>query len=318
MVSVIIPAYNLENNISYCLDSIISQSYKNLEIICVDDKSTDKTLDVIKAYAKKDNRIICIAKEKNAGVSQARNTALDIAKGDYISFVDADDFIAESFYERLVELIQEHCADIARCRGRGVESYDYKEPALEKEPVVKTRSTMQALDIYYDGAFYGWYADDASTVCNCLFNKKVLNSLRFDKNLLRGEDECFIQQAIGEAEKIVYTDERLYFYYHRQGSASHSPFSSAEKIETIKLLYAAHQKYFKKMGYEAIKLKNLKAASDNFMEAYLSTQKGERQEKRAAKELFLQYYNQLEEKPLNLKIFKFSPAIYKALIKIKK
>ena len=100
LVSVIIPAYNVAEYIPFCLDSLISQTYKNLEIICVNDGSTDSTLDIIKEYAEKDSRIILIDKE-NGGLPSARNAGMNIAKGDYISFVDSDDVVSLDMIEYL-------------------------------------------------------------------------------------------------------------------------------------------------------------------------------------------------------------------------
>lgn len=104
LVSVIIPAYNIEDYIGRCLDSIISQTYKNLEIIVVDDGSRDRTGEILDDYVKKDPRMKVVHK-KNGGVSSARNTGIDIAEGDYIGFVDGDDRIDPKLFETLVKLL---------------------------------------------------------------------------------------------------------------------------------------------------------------------------------------------------------------------
>lgn len=106
LVSVIIPVYNLENYIENCLNSIISQTYKNLEILCIDDGSTDKSADKIKSMAEKDERIKYIYQE-NAGVSAARNKGLDVFTGDYVMFVDGDDYIHPQMVEILYDCIND-------------------------------------------------------------------------------------------------------------------------------------------------------------------------------------------------------------------
>ena len=113
LVSVIIPAYNIEDYIGRCLDSVISQTYKNLEIIVVDDGSRDHTGEILDNYAKKDRRIKVIHKE-NGGVSSARNKGIEAAEGDYIGFIDGDDLIEPEMYKTLVDLLEEENADIKK------------------------------------------------------------------------------------------------------------------------------------------------------------------------------------------------------------
>ena len=113
-ISIIIPVYKVEQYLPECLDSVINQTYKNLEIICVDDGSPDNSGKILDEYASKDNRIKVIHKE-NGGVSSARNAGLDIATGDWISFVDADDYIASDFYDKLIGSSKDGEADVVQC-----------------------------------------------------------------------------------------------------------------------------------------------------------------------------------------------------------
>lgn len=113
-ISIIVPVYNVENYVSKCIESIINQTYKDVEIIIVNDGSTDKSGDICDYYSKKDARIILIHQE-NQGLSMARNNALDIASGDYIGFVDSDDWIAPDMYGTLYNNAIEHDADISMC-----------------------------------------------------------------------------------------------------------------------------------------------------------------------------------------------------------
>lgn len=112
LISIIVPVYNVEKYLKECIDSVISQTYKNLEIILVDDGSTDKSGEICDEYSKKDSRIKVIHKE-NGGLSDARNVALDIAKGEYIGFVDSDDYVEKDMFETLYKLAEEHNTEIS-------------------------------------------------------------------------------------------------------------------------------------------------------------------------------------------------------------
>ena len=117
LVSIIIPVYNAEKQIGTCLDSIIQQTYKNLQIILIDDGSTDNSFSMIQEYVKDDSRIVCIQQENQGSVS-ARKRGLDIAVGDYIEFVDADDYIENDTVSELVRIMQDEKVDSARESSR--------------------------------------------------------------------------------------------------------------------------------------------------------------------------------------------------------
>lgn len=314
LVSIIVPSYNVEKNIPYCLDSLIAQTYENIEIICVNDGSKDGTADVIEQYAAKDSRIKLI-NQSNAGVSAARNTGIDAAGGEYLAFVDSDDFVDTRFIGRLLELMTAYSADIARCRIRGnVTSYDYVEPTPENPPAISTRTRHEALEIYYDGVFYGWYADDGAIVSNCLFKSFIFNNLRFDSSIERGEDECMIQMAICEAEKLVYTDERLYFYYVNPQSLSHAEYDEWLTLRRIDKIYGNQQEQFRKKGLYDIASKNAKYACDNFCEVYMSS--SDRKAKKCAVKGFKKFYALIDKPAKPLMIFRISPPLYKIIVKL--
>lgn len=112
LITIIIPVYNVEKYLRECIDSVIAQTYKNLEIILVDDGSIDKSGEICDEYSKKDSRIRVIHK-KNGGLSDARNVALDIAKGEYIGFIDSDDYIEKDMFETLYKLAEKYHAEIS-------------------------------------------------------------------------------------------------------------------------------------------------------------------------------------------------------------
>ena len=114
LISIIVPVYNAEKYLAKCLESLISQTYKNIEIILIDDGSKDESEKICQTYCAKDARII-VKKQKNAGASSARNRGVDLAKGKYILFVDADDYVSDDYIEYLYRLIKSHHTDIGIC-----------------------------------------------------------------------------------------------------------------------------------------------------------------------------------------------------------
>ena len=316
LISVIIPAYNIENYIMFCLKSIAVQTYKNFEVLCVDDGSTDKTADVIRVFCESDDRFKLLQKE-NGGVSSARNYGIENAKGKYIAFIDGDDYIAENFLERLHSIITEHNADIARCNGRGVKSYDYKEPVPDEKPYVVTRNKTEALSIFYDNVFRGWYGDDAVSSCMSLYSADVLKNVRFSTLLKRAEDECFTQMAIAEAEKIVYCGDKMYFYYRREGSASHTFTPKDEMLLCMKNLYVTRDEFFNEKGLSEIAELNAKAACDNFI-GFCIDEECDHKTKKDASDLFDIFYHKQSNPPKHHKLFNLSPVVYSFYTKIVK
>ena len=114
LISIVVPVYNCEQYISECIDSILGQTYTNIQLILVDDGSTDNSLAICENYLDRDRRVLLISQE-NLGVSMARNAGLDAAEGAYIGFVDSDDFIDRKMYEKLFSLIRRDCSDCAAC-----------------------------------------------------------------------------------------------------------------------------------------------------------------------------------------------------------
>ncbi len=316
LISVIVPCYNIEKYLSFCLNSLAKQTYTNFEVLCVDDGSTDSTASVIRTFCDNDGRFKLLPKE-NGGVSSARNYGIDNAKGEYIAFIDGDDYISPDFLMKLHAIITEHNADIARCNGRGVTSYDYVEPTPDTEPYVVTRNKMEALSIFYDNVFRGWYGDDAVSACMSLYSKNVLKNVRFSTLLKNAEDECFTQMVISEAEKVVYCGDKMYFYYRREGSASHRPIPESEKLTTKKNLYYTRDEFFRQRGLSEIVSLNAKAACDNFVGFYISD-KSDKSVKKEAVALFKVFYEKQTAPLRHHKLFKISPIIYSLYAKITK
>lgn len=218
LISVIIPVYNTEKYISRCLDSIISQTYSYLDIILIDDGSSDNSYFICKMYAQRDPRIRLIHK-KNSGVSATRNIGLDISKGDYIIFVDSDDFIGPEHISSLYNSLKEHNADI--CIGNfqkisqsysSVDNLDtiYHSTLLDKEQTLVKMCLQDEIS---------W------EVFAKLFKRENIENIRFDVNEAIGEDFTFSYLALHNSHKICIVPSKSYYYWLREGSATQSGFS---------------------------------------------------------------------------------------------
>ena len=323
MISIILPVYNVDKYLENCLNSLINQTYKNLEIISVNDGSTDASVEILERYSSVDNRIKVINQE-NEGLSSARNRGIDVALGEYLAFVDSDDYIHPEMYERLLKILLGYDADIARCRGRGVDRIDYREPTPEIPPVITVRNTLEALEIFYDGRFYGWQADNSHVVWNMLFRRSLLGSLRFIEIRGIAEDAIFTPQIIGKANKVVYTDERLYYYLRREGSLCHPGLkvNPVTALNNYKVIYSEHNNYFKQKGYEKIIIKSNQAACDCFIEVYFTTR--EKQIRKEALNCFYFYNKELRQSSytnnkvkIRFSVFAGCPALYKTMLHIR-
>ena len=175
LISIIVPIYNIDNYVSKCIESILSQTHSNIEVILIDDGSTDKSSNICDYYSKKDARIVAIHK-KNGGLSSARNTGLDIAKGKYIGFVDGDDYIEPNMYEELLNNIHEHQSDIAICNYNDIKNNkkytNYFDNELEKTPI-EGKNKFDILYKNYNFVICSW---------NKLYKKEIFNNLRFPEN----------------------------------------------------------------------------------------------------------------------------------------
>ena len=210
LITVIVPVYKVEKYLRRCIDSIIAQSYKNLEIILVDDGSPDNCGRICDEYAKKDDRIRVIH-QKNGGLSAARNTGLDIATGDYIGFVDSDDYIAPDMYEKLLSLIISENADIAICNYQMVDENGQiiKTDQGIQNGVLTNYQALKELQGNNDGVFI--------IACNKLFSAKTIKTDRFPVGRLC-EDNYIIHKLFFFSKKVAVTDSRFYYYTQRAGS----------------------------------------------------------------------------------------------------
>lgn len=215
MISVIIPVYNVEKYLPDCLESVLKQTYTDLEIILVDDGSTDTSGKICDEYGERDSRIQVIHKA-NSGVSDARNIGIEQAQGEYIGFVDSDDLLHPCMYEYLHRAIEEYEAEIASCDylpfldGETVSEADLKEEYC----LAKVENREQYLHNFLDINFVHY-------VVKSLYKKGLLEKLRFASGK-RVEDVIFNGELSSMLQKRAVIKNRLYFYRLRQGSIMHS------------------------------------------------------------------------------------------------
>ena len=227
LVSVIIPAYNIEDYIGRCLDSIISQTYKNLEIIVVDDGSRDHTGEILDNYAKKDRRIKVIHKE-NGGVSSARNKGIEAAEGDYIGFIDGDDLIESEMYKTLVDLLEEENADIAHCGYQIVfpDRIDYYHNTGKK----KIQTTEEGLKDLLSGEMI------EPGLVNKIYKKELIKNCRLDETVKINEDLLMNYQLFKLSQKSVYYDITPYSYMIRSSSATGANSLITKREDALRVL----------------------------------------------------------------------------------
>lgn len=209
LISVIVPIYNVEKYLSRCVDSIINQTYKNLEIILVDDGSPDNCPKMCDDYAEQDSRIKVVHK-KNGGLSDARNAGMTVASGEYISYIDSDDYVAVDFFEILLNTIQKENSDIAEC---GVVKFyeDNRFDDFADDLSVKTYETQDALSaLIAENPFH-------QHVWNKLYKTELVKDIPYAVGKLN-EDEFWTYQVFGKAQKISKVNKTMYFYFQRNSS----------------------------------------------------------------------------------------------------
>ena len=207
-ISVIVPIYNVEPYLHRCVDSILQQTYRDFELILVDDGSPDSCGVICDEYAAADARVKVIHKS-NGGLSDARNAGLEIAQGEYVAFVDSDDWVAPDYLEQLMTALIENAADISECeilRTEGEETISSGESG--KSATFETVAAMEQL--IHDGVFHQY-------VWNKLYRRSVIADIIFPKGKTN-EDEFWTYRVFGNAKKVTKISNVLYFYFQRPGS----------------------------------------------------------------------------------------------------
>lgn len=217
LVSVIVPVYNVEKYLRRCVDSILAQTYRNFELILVDDGSSDNCPAICDEYARKDSRIVVIHKA-NGGLSSARNAGIEYSTGEWLMFVDSDDYIASQMAERLLQTAVEHDAQIAFCTLRAFyEDKDgYHEYVLWGSPHEDALSGEEILRISAKERC-GLLSGHHVVAWNKIYRRDVFDAIRYPDKQLH-EDEAIAHRIIGSCKMIVGIDEPLYYYRQRPDS----------------------------------------------------------------------------------------------------
>ena len=241
-ISVIVPIYNVEKYLERCIDSLIDQSYRNIEIILVDDGSPDRCPQICDAYAHKDSRIKVIHKE-NAGVASARNAGLYVATGEYIGFVDSDDWVSNEMYQILYEDICRYEADIACCGySKVLDGKINNEDYFEQKKCVDRNEAAQLFFQPY--CLQGYYTSNCNKIfkytCICPKGKMI----EFEEGVLLGEDERWLMEVLCNSNRVSLNSEQHYYYNYMGNENSASANAKAvnikhriDEVDTSKLTY---------------------------------------------------------------------------------
>ena len=212
MISIIVPVYNCERFLDRCVESLVAQTCSEIEILLVNDGSKDGSLAVCRKWEARDKRVIVIDRP-NGGVSAARNAGLDRARGDYIAFVDADDYVESTMYEKLVGVARERGADLVFCRYEKFDEHGEVTRIDERAELLGLEQKNVAPFVYNgDKDLIGGF------VWRSLFTREVVGGGRFPldqafNGVAVGEDVIFLLQAVLRAKKVCFLDECLYHYY---------------------------------------------------------------------------------------------------------
>lgn len=275
-ISVIVAVYNTMDYLDECLESLTEQTYKNLEIVLVDDGSTDDSGRKCDIWESRDSRIRVIH-QKNMGISKARNAGLKIITGDYVAFLDSDDLLNKFFYEKMLDALYETGADMALCKVRPFEfkselekenikenkNLKYKKEVVEENKKIKNKNEMCSYYISEDKNRFIYHLNDNFTgeitwVWNKLYKREVLNNLTF-KNIKVMEDVMFITDVLTKVKSCVWVLEPLHYYRQRNGSIMNSglrniyeDYARSLEYEFTTLKYIEDRKFQEKHLYSCL------------------------------------------------------------------
>ena len=253
LISVIVPVYNVEKYVEKCINSIMRQTYKNLEIMIVNDGATDNSRLVCEALAKKDKRIRLINKE-NGGLSDARNVGIDNANGKYISFIDSDDYVEENYVELLYNTIKQYDADVSIASHKVIYEKNIIDKSTGKKFCATSKEILEML--LYDNGI-------DTSAWGKLYKRELFKDIKFPKGRLF-EDSATIYKLIDKSEKIAVYSKPVYNYIIRNDSISNEKFSERklDLITSTKEMTEYIRKKYPELN---------KACNRRLMYAYLST-----------------------------------------------
>lgn len=245
LISIIVPIYNVEKFLPYSLERIINQTYNDIEIILINDGSTDNSKIICQEYEKKDKRIKLI-NQKNQGAAAARNTGIREATGKYIGFMDPDDTISLEFYECLYKLITETNSDIAECATIQISQKDFFETECKFDSIDDLKYKI----VDRSGALHRIHNEDiyivgkSLVVWNKIYRKELWNNVKFPEGK-RYEDDATTYKIFNEVNQLVTTEKILHNYVQRENSAMHQEFSE-RRLEALNV-FDEHIEFFGKL-----------------------------------------------------------------------
>lgn len=234
-VSVIVPVYNAEKYLREAIESVLNQTYTDFELLLINDRSTDRSKEICEEYSKKDGRIILLENNTdNHGPGSTRNIGLDNATGEFIYFLDADDWIDKTLLEACIDRMRETDADIVQV---GV-VYEWNDGKNTQEEYCKGKCLITKEDIKKD--FLSFRRENIISLWLQFLRRETVKGLRFE-NIINSEDACYVMDAFCNAKKIAYVPKALYHYRHIKGSTCHHWVEDTVKCLAIQW---NHQKKF--------------------------------------------------------------------------
>ncbi len=330
-ISVIIPVYNVERYLKRCVDSVLKQTYTDLEIWLVDDGSTDSSVNICDEYALQDDRIRVIHQE-NMGQSAARNAALEKMTGTMVLFVDSDDFVHEKMTEKLYNLLTETSSDMVSCFSESGSGDHFAETETIPGEAAASREVRASYDPdgkdhgaeTYEGddrfycLFDERYRINLSVVWGKLYRREVFDDLRFAIGRIH-EDELAMHHILGNCSRIAFTFERLYYYFERGGSTTNTGY----RLKYLDLLYALEDRcsYFDQKGKEKLGFLSRREYLRRSQWHYYSMRKyhpDENEKARKIKDTYRSYYDEIREhmtvaEKMRYGLFLWMPGVNRAL-----
>ena len=233
-VSIVVPIYNVSSFVELCVKSLMNQTYKDIEIILVDDGSADDSGQMCDRFSQTDSRIHVIHK-KNGGLSDARNVGIDFAKGEYISFVDGDDTVSYDYIEYMLHMLEETSSDLAICSLKKVSNQLVLQQGEKSSPTSQVFNCREALEeMLYARIF-------SCSACAKLYHRSLFEGIRFPLGKY-SEDMFTTWKLIERSNRVAYGSKVCYFYLHRPGSILASDFSPKhlDLFEALKEIEAEH------------------------------------------------------------------------------
>ncbi len=283
-ISVIVPVYKVEKYLYRCIDSIIAQTFTDWECILVDDGSPDNCPAICDEYAKKDDRIKVIHK-KNGGLSDARNAGLDIAKGEWITFIDSDDWIHKEYIECLYNACVENGADISVC---GYYQTEGNEPEIQKEKFI--------IKLYSPEKLWVENRINATIACAKLYKNTLWSGIRFPVGKIH-EDEYTTYRLLFKCDKIAYMEAEMYFYFTNPNGIMRSDWSP-KRLDAVEA-FNQQLKFFRKHKFtqaEKVTLKEYEYSIDyNCKQTKNKYAKEYKKLKKAKRRLYIKYKDEYKK-----------------------